>query len=57
MPNRKLDLEKFLDAIPRELLTQYFNKKAQENGRESLVSSFVTRDVISFLRLSERLRY
>ena len=49
MPNRKLDLEKFLDAIPRELLTQYFNKKAQENGRESLVSSFVTRDVISFL--------
>jgi len=55
MPNRKLDLEKFLDAIPRELLTQYFNKKAQENGRETLTTSLVTRDVISYLDLPDDL--
>ena len=34
MANRKLDLEKFLDAIPAYLLTEYFDKKRQEKGVE-----------------------
>lgn len=47
MANRKLDLEKFLDAIPVNLLTEYFKKKQQEEGIE--IADISTKGIIHYL--------
>ena len=49
MSNRKLDLEKFLDAIPPELLKQYFDQKSKDFGKTVYAGAMTTRAIIAFL--------
>ncbi len=56
MSSRKLDLKTFLDGVSgrsQELISEYFDRKALEHGKEALVSDFTTDNVIRYLDSDE----